>query len=91
MALLIATVVSAAVGKYAPGSYVEVWSTTMGPSSPLHLDLELHAWINDGLMAVFFFVVGLEIKRELVVGELARPRGRRDAIIAALGGMAIRR
>jgi Na+:H+ antiporter, NhaA family len=73
----------------AAGSYEHVWSTVVGPSSPLHLNLELHAWVNDALMAVFFFVVGLEIKRELVVGELARPRDAAMPVIAAVGGMAV--
>lgn len=44
-------------------------------------------WINDGLMAVFFFVVGLEIKREVMVGELAQPRQAALPIAAAIGGM----
>jgi Na+:H+ antiporter, NhaA family len=47
----------------------------------------LHHWINDGLMAVFFFVVGLEIKREVLVGELASPRRTALPLAAALGGM----
>ena len=46
-------------------------------------------WINDGLMAVFFFVVGLEIKREVLAGELASPRQAALPIAAALGGMAV--
>ena len=46
-------------------------------------------WINDGLMAVFFFVVGLEIKRELLVGELAMPRQAMLPIVGALGGMVV--
>jgi NhaA family Na+:H+ antiporter len=48
-----------------------------------------HLWINDAVMAVFFFVVGLEIKRELLDGELATPQQRRLPVLAALGGMAV--
>jgi NhaA family Na+:H+ antiporter len=52
-----------------------------------HFGLPLIAWIDDAVMALFFFVVGLEIKRELVVGELSRPRKAALPIVAALGGM----
>lgn len=53
------------------------------------LEMSLHHWINDGLMALFFFVVGLELKRELLVGELAKPRHAALPIAAAIGGMVI--
>ncbi len=51
------------------------------------LSKSLHHWINDGLMAMFFFVIGLELKRELLVGELADPKQAVLPIIAACGGM----
>ena len=53
------------------------------------IDEHLKAWVNDGLMVVFFFVVGMEIKRELVVGELRDPRRAALPIIAAGGGMLV--
>ncbi|MET0396121.1 MAG: Na+/H+ antiporter NhaA, partial [Longimicrobiaceae bacterium] len=56
---------------------------------PLGLDKPLLLWINDGLMAVFFFLVGLEIKREALVGELASPRRAALPAAAALGGMVV--
>lgn len=52
-----------------------------------YLELSLHHWVNDGLMAIFFFVVGLELKREIVAGELSNPRKAFLPIIAAIGGM----
>ncbi len=52
-------------------------------------DFNLHHWINDGLMAVFFFVVGLELKREIIGGELSNPRQALLPIGAAFGGMLI--
>jgi len=53
------------------------------------LEMTLHHWVNDGLMALFFFVVGLELKRELLVGELAKPRNAILPITAAIGGMVV--
>jgi len=53
------------------------------------LDNSLHHWINDGLMALFFFVVGLELKREIMVGELANLRQAALPIVAAIGGMVV--
>ena len=55
----------------------------------INLDESLVHWVNDGLMTVFFFVAGLEIKRELVVGDLREPRKAALPAIAALGGMVI--
>lgn len=52
-----------------------------------YIDKSLHHWINDGLMAVFFFMVGLELKREIIAGELSNPRKAMLPILAALGGM----
>ncbi|MET3732739.1 Na+/H+ antiporter NhaA [Moheibacter stercoris] len=54
-----------------------------------YFNFNLHHWINDGLMAIFFFVVGLELKREIIAGELANPRKALLPIIAALGGMIV--
>ncbi|MES2624227.1 MAG: Na+/H+ antiporter NhaA [Pseudomonadota bacterium] len=53
------------------------------------LNMSLHHWVNDGLMAFFFFVVGLELKREILVGELAQPRQAVLPIAAAVGGMLV--
>jgi NhaA family Na+:H+ antiporter len=53
------------------------------------LIMNLHHWVNDGLMAIFFFVVGLELKREFLVGELAKIRNAILPIAAAIGGMVI--
>ncbi|MGS2808116.1 Na+/H+ antiporter NhaA [Nocardia sp. MW-W600-9] len=55
--------------------------------SALHLDLTLADWTKDGLLAIFFFVAGLELKREFVVGELADPKRAALPIIAAVGGV----
>lgn len=53
------------------------------------LDLSLGHWVNDGLMAIFFLLVGLELKRELVTGELSSPRQAALGIVAAFGGMLV--
>jgi NhaA family Na+:H+ antiporter len=71
-------------------SYFHLWETHVGVRvAGRALDLSLHHWINDGLMAVFFFVVGLEIKREMLVGELSSVRQAALPIAGALGGMLV--
>jgi len=58
------------------------------PWSPIPKLYNLHLWINDALMAVFFFVVGLEVKREMIAGNLADATARRLPVLAAVAGMA---
>jgi NhaA family Na+:H+ antiporter len=69
-------------------TYADVRDTVVGPSA-LHLDLSLGTWASDGLLAIFFFVVGLELKREFVAGDLRNPRHAAVPIIAAVGGVAL--
>jgi NhaA family Na+:H+ antiporter len=71
-------------------SYAALWHTNLTISlAGRTLSHDLHFWVNDLLMAVFFFVVGLEIKREVLVGELASPRQAALPIVAALGGVVV--
>ena len=71
-------------------SYDALWHTHLTLDvGPLHLDESLQHWVNDALMVIFFFVVGLEIKYELVNGDLRDPRTAALPIIAAVGGMLV--
>ena len=71
-------------------SYFHLWEVPVTIGAPgFGLTETLHHWINDGLMAVFFFVVGLEIKREMLVGELSSVRQAALPIAAAVGGMVV--
>jgi NhaA family Na+:H+ antiporter len=90
--LLLACALVALVWANSPwaSTYFATWETRLtvaigdvGLSKPLLL------WINDGLMAMFFFVIGLEIKREVLAGELASPRQAALPIAAAIGGMVV--
>jgi NhaA family Na+:H+ antiporter len=90
--LLLAAAVAAMVLANSPWSveWAALWETELGISlGSLDLSMSLLHWINDGLMAVFFLVVGLEIKRELLVGELATPRRATLPIVAAVGGAVV--
>ncbi|MCW2093096.1 UNVERIFIED_ORG: NhaA family Na+:H+ antiporter [Rhodococcus erythropolis] len=69
-------------------AYDSLRDFTVGPSS-LHLNLSLGAWAADGLLAIFFFVVGLELKREFVAGDLRDPRRAALPVMAAIGGMIV--
>jgi len=71
----------------AAGAYGALRDLVIGPSAPLHLDLSIGTWAADGLLAVFFFIVGAELKQEFVHGELRDPRRAALPIVAALGGM----
>ncbi len=70
------------------GSYTSFWETglTLGFGS-LSIEEDLRGWVNDGLMVIFFFVVGLEIKRELAVGRLSDRKAALLPVIAAVGGV----
>ncbi|MGN6574799.1 MAG: Na+/H+ antiporter NhaA [Nocardioides sp.] len=89
-ALLLAATVLAMLWANSPwsGSYTDLRDFKVGPAA-LHLDLSLGTWAADGLLAVFFFVVGLELKREFVAGDLRDPRRAALPILAAAGGMVV--
>ena len=87
--LLFIAAVAALVWANSPwrDSYTDLWMTKVSiQAGGYGLEKTLGHWINDGLMVVFFFVVGLEIKREVLVGELAAPRQAALPIVAAVGG-----
>ncbi len=90
--LIIATIVALIWANSGDGSsYADIWYKTKLSFSlgDFGLSKSLQHWINDGLMAIFFFTVGLEIKREIIGGELSSPRKALLPIGAAFGGMAI--
>lgn len=69
-------------------SYAALAATRLGPTS-LHLDLTLTQWAANGLLTIFFFVAGLELKREFVAGDLRDPRRAVLPVVAAMGGMLV--
>ena len=90
--LLLAATVAALVWANSPvsGSYEDLWSTVLelrlGDDA---ITLDLRHWVNDGLMVFFFFVVGLEVRRELTMGELTDRRRLRMPLVAAMAGIVV--
>lgn len=84
--MLVAAGTALVWANFAADSYTSLSTTTIGPSA-LHLDLDLATWAADGLLAIFFLVAGLELKREIVVGSLRRPAEAILPIVAAMCGM----
>ncbi|WP_097989329.1 Na+/H+ antiporter NhaA [Streptomyces sp. f51] len=86
--LLVAAIAALIWANTFGGSYQEVSDFHFGPGA-LGLDLSVAHWAADGLLAVFFFVAGVELKRELVAGELRDPKAAALPVVAALCGMAV--
>ncbi|MEV7118181.1 Na+/H+ antiporter NhaA [Kitasatospora griseola] len=87
--LLVAAVAALIWANVWPHAYETVREATFGPSAPLHLDLPLEAWAQDGLLTIFFFVAGIELKREFVAGELRTPSAALLPVVAAVCGVAL--
>lgn len=88
--ILLAAAAAALIWANSPwaATYRQLAGFVIGPRS-LHLDLSLAGWAADGLLAIFFFVVGLELKREFVAGDLRSPARAILPITAAVGGMVV--
>ena len=89
--LLVCTCIALALANSGASEwFLKLWKTpvTLGFGS-FQMAHPLYHWINDGLMAIFFFVIGLEVKRELVIGELREMRKAALPIAAAIGGMVV--
>jgi NhaA family Na+:H+ antiporter len=90
--LLLVATVAALIWANGPfgNSYLDFWGAHLGVDiNLLAINMPLGTWVNDGLMAIFFFVAGMEIKREILQGELADRRKAVLPIVAALGGMIV--
>jgi Na+/H+ antiporter NhaA len=90
--LLLAATVTALVWANSPwsGAYEALWEAEAAVSlADWELSMDLKHWVNDGLMALFFFVVGLEVRREFSVGELRIRRRATIPVLAAIGGLAV--
>src|SRR5262245_4798383 len=88
--LMLATVAALVWANAWPHSYETFWSTDIGfHIGDFSVDETLEEWVSEGLMAIFFLVVGLEVKREVVTGERRDPRAAALPAISALGGMVV--
>lgn len=88
--LLAASAIALVWANVAGGSYHDLWETPINLMvGTWTLELSLHHWVNDFLMAVFFFVVGVEVNRELTVGELRTFRAASVPLFGAIGGLAV--
>ncbi|MCJ7832505.1 MAG: Na+/H+ antiporter NhaA [Actinobacteria bacterium] len=88
--LLLGAAVTALVWANLGGSYEQFWTQTLSVRlGSASLSMDLRHWVADGLMAIFFYVVGLEIKRELTTGEFRNPRTAALPVAAAVGGMVV--
>ncbi|PID47330.1 MAG: Na+/H+ antiporter NhaA [Proteobacteria bacterium] len=89
--LFIATILALIVANSSFGmDYYKLWHLPMGVNlGDLKVSMSLTQWIDDGLMAIFFLMVGLEIKREILIGELSSVKQASFPIVAAIGGMVI--
>ena len=90
--VLLAAAVVALIWANSPvgASYETFWETVVKfEAGPFHLEETLRGWVNDGLMVIFFLVVGMEIKRELVLGELSSLRRATLPVAGAIGGMVV--
>lgn len=86
--LIVATIIALIWANFAEHSYNALWELPLGISiGSFNFTHSLHWWVNDALMTLFFFVVGLEVKGEIVNGELSNPKMASLPIVAALGGM----
>jgi Na+:H+ antiporter, NhaA family len=89
--LILCTITSIAIANsYFGKGYLDFWHTKVGIEigDTISLKYSLEHWINDGLMAIFFLLIGLEIEREVYIGELSNLKTASLPIVAAIGGMA---
>ncbi|MBC7946534.1 MAG: Na+/H+ antiporter NhaA [Chitinophagaceae bacterium] len=88
--LILVTILSLMLANFTGDSYISFFQQKVGyDGNGIHLHLSVEHWINDGLMTIFFFMVGLEIEREIYVGELSALKSASLPIAGAMGGMLV--